>query len=224
MLSVLIKGDEAPQGVRMGPFVVSPSNQWLGRIPRGMSSNGLIAITNTSAQPLKITGADSEGEAFTYELQTIEEGKRYALNFSSSVKLPAGTHRQAIKLSTESEETPVIELKLEAIVSPAVTLSPASLTFENVAVSDPEMEISLVSKFLWVRLARGTGLEVTSMTSDLPFVKVKIEPMDGKGRQVLLRVGFSEKPPKGTHTGKIKLTTNNPDVKEAEVPITITAK
>ncbi|MGH9846223.1 MAG: hypothetical protein ACREEM_46575 [Blastocatellia bacterium] len=222
MLSVMIKGDEAPPGTQIGPFVVSPSNQWQARIPRGMSTNGLIAITNASAQPVRITKAESDGDAFTYELQTIEEGKRYALSFTSSAKLPAGAHRQMMKLATDSKETPVIELNLEAVVSPAVTISPASLTFESVPVSDPEMEISLVSKFLWVRLGRGTGLEVTSMTSDLPFVKVKVESTNGV--QVLLRVGFSEKPPKGTHAGKIKLTINNPDVKEAEIPVTVTAR
>jgi hypothetical protein len=187
-----------------------------------MSTNGLIAITNTAAQPLKITRAESSGEAFTYALQTIEEGKRYTLALTSSPKLPAGSHRQSVMLHTESKDTPLIELKLEAVVSPAVTVSPASLVFDNVPVSDPEMEISLVSKFLWVRLGRGAGLEVTSMTSDLPFVKIKVE--SATPEQVLLRVGFGEKMPKGTHTGKIKLGTNNPDVKETEVPITVTAK
>jgi hypothetical protein len=103
-----------------------------------------------------------------------------------------------------------------------VTLHPASLTFENVPVSDPEVEISLISKFLWVRAGRGGGLEIKSITSDLPFVKAKIEGIDGSS--ITLRVGFSEKPPKGTHTGKIKIETNNPDVKTLEATITVNAK
>jgi hypothetical protein len=223
MMSLVVRGDETPQGRQIGPFVVGPSNQWTTRVPRGMSANGLIAITNTSAQSVRITNADLNGEAFAATLQTLEEGKRYSVSFTSLTNLPVGSHKQIIKLATDSKETPALELQLEAVVFPAVVVNPASLTFESVPVSDPEMEISLVSKFLWVRLGRGAGLEVKSITSDLPFVKVKIENSEAGGQSVLLRVGFGEKPAKGTHTGKIKIVTNNSDVKEVEVPITVVA-
>src|SRR5262249_33898048 len=223
MLSMVVTSGESPQGRQIGPFVVGPSDQWSSRIPRGMSTNGLIAISNSTAQPIKISKAESSGDAFSYTLQTLEDGKRYSLSFTSSPTLPAGIHRQVVKLATDSKEMPVLELVLEANVFPALTVSPASLNFESVRLSDPELEISLVSKFLWVRLGRGAGLEVKSMTSDLPFFKVKIESADDNGQSVVLRVGFGEKPPKGTHTGKIKIVTNNPDVKETEIPITVTA-
>jgi len=117
---------------------------------------------------------------------------------------------------------PELELRLEVVVTPAVTINPASLTFDNVPVSTTESEISLVSKFLWVRAGRGAGLEIQSVTSDLPFIKVKTETKDGGA--IILRVGFSEKPPLGTHTGKVKIETNNPDAKTIEVPITVHAK
>jgi hypothetical protein len=138
--------------------------------------------------------------------------------------LTIGGHVQTVKLATDSKETPEIELRLEAIVIPAVTVSPSSLVFESVPVSDPEMEISLVSKFLWIRLGRGGGLEIKSISSDLPFVKVKEEVMDGNASSITLRVGFSEKPPKGTHRGVIRIETNNADVKTLEVPILVNAQ
>ena len=219
MMSMVITSGDAPQGRQIGPFVVGPSDQWSSRIPRGLSTNGLIAISNSSAQPIKISKAESNGDAFTYTLQTLEEGKRYALNFTSSTKLPVGSHRQTIKLTTDSKEMPALELALEAVVFPAVSISPATLTFESIPAADPEVEIPMVSKFLWVRLGRGAGLEVTSTTSDLPFIKVKVESADGQA--VVLRVGFNARPPKGVHTGKIKIMTNNSDLKETEVPITI---
>ncbi len=81
-----------------------------------------------------------------------------------------------------------------------------------------------MSKFLWVRVGRGAGLEIKSITSDLPFVKVKTETADAGGSSITLRVGFSERPPKGTHAGKIVIETNNPGVKALEVPITVTAQ
>jgi hypothetical protein len=39
-----------------------------------------------------------------------------------------------------------------------------------------------------------------------------------------LHVGFSEKPPVGGHTGKIRIESNNPDVKTHEAWVTAHAK
>jgi hypothetical protein len=224
MMNAVVTGDETPQGRRIGPFIVGPTNQWSGRAPQGSSVSGLITITNAAGQPIKITKLDPNGSAFNVSLQTLEEGKRYSVSFSSSTTLPVGSHKQVVRLTTDSKEAPGLELQLEAVVYPAVSVSPASLTFENLRVSDPEMEISLVSKFLWVRSGRGAELEVKSVASDLPFVKVKTETEPGAGGSIILRVGFSEKPPKGTHTGKIRIETNNADAKVLEVPITVNAQ
>ncbi len=224
MMSAVIASDETPQGTRVGPFLVGPTNQWSGRAPRGLSVNGLITVTNTTQKPIKITKLDPNGAAFDAQLQTLEEGKRYSVSFTSSMALSLGSHTQTVKLTTDSQETPALELRLEVVVVSPITVSPASLVFENVPVSNPEMEISLVSKFLWVRLARGAGLEIKSVTSDLPFIKVKTEMGDPNGGSIALRVGFSEKPPPGTHTGKLKIETNNADMKTLEVPITVNAR
>jgi len=224
MMNAVVASDETPQGRQVGPFIVGPTNQWSGRTPHGSSVNGLITVTNTTQQPVRITRLDPNGAAFSVTLQTLEEGKRYSVSFVSSTTLPIGIHQQTVKLTTDSKETPGLELQLEAVVVSPVTVNPTSLVFENVPVSNPEMEISLVSKFLWVRMGRGAGLEIKSVTSDLPFIKVKTEMGDPNGSSITLRVGFSEKPPKGTHTGKIKIETNNADVKVLEVPITVNAQ
>ncbi|MFN0088331.1 MAG: hypothetical protein ACKVX9_23270 [Blastocatellia bacterium] len=224
MLNMVIVGEEAPKGRQVGPFFVGPTDQWLGRSPLGMSSTGLISVTSAGAEPIRITNLDAGGRAFSVALQTLEEGRRYGVSFISSAELPLGAHRQTVKLTTDSKQHPVLELLLEVTVQPSVTFSPASIVFESVPVSDPELEISLVSKFLWVRLGRGMGLEITSVTSDLPFVKVKQESNDGSGQQIVMRVGFSEKPPKGTHSGILKIQTNNPMMKAFEIPITVKAQ
>ncbi|MEP7342271.1 MAG: hypothetical protein ABI977_31370 [Acidobacteriota bacterium] len=223
-LSMIVLSDLTPKGKIVGPFIVGPSNQWSARVPHGMSLNGLIAVTNTTEQPIKVTKMIPGGEAFKVEMQTLEEGKRYSLNFISMANLPLGSNKQSVKLLTESKEMPELTIQLEAIVFPAVSVSPNNLVFENVLVSDPESDLTYLSKFLWVTLGRGEGLQVTSMTSDLPFLKIKVESNEPSGRSVILRVGFKEKPAVGTHTGKIRVETNNSDVKFVELPITVTAK
>jgi len=223
-LSMIVLSDMTPKGKVVGPFLVGPSNQWSARVPRGLSINGLVAVTNNTEQPIKITRLVPGGDAFKVEMQTLEEGKRYSLNFVSKADLPLGSNKQAVRLLTDSKEMPELTVELEAIVFPAVSVTPNNLVFENVPVSDPDSDVTYVSKFLWVTLGRGDGLQITSLTSDLPFVKIKVESNEPTGRSVILRVGFKEKPPVGTHAGKIRVETNNSDVKFLEVPITVTAK
>ena len=60
--------------------------------------------------------------------------------------------------------------------------------------------------------------------TDLPFLKVKVESSEGNNQSFLLRVTFNEKPTVGTHTGKIKVETNNKDVPLVEIPVIVVAK
>lgn len=221
---MIVLSDMTPKGKMVGQFIIGPTDQWSSRVPHGMTSSGLITVTNNTEQPIKITRLIPGGEAFKVDMQTLEEGKRYSINFNSSESLPVGSHKQNVKLTTDSKETPELTIQLEAIIFPAVTVNPTNLIFDNVMVSDPESDVTYLSKFVWLRLGRGDGLDMKSMTSDLPFIKIKVESIDQNGRSVVLRVGFSEKPPVGTHSGKLKLETNNSDVKMIELPITVIAK
>lgn len=224
VINFIVPNDMTPQGKIVGPFIVGPTNQWSARSPRGLSANGLITVYNNTAEPIKITQMTPGGEAFSVKLQTLEEGKRYALEVLSSPTLPTGNHTQTVRLATDSKQMPELTVDLQVIIAPAVTVNPANLVFENVPVSDPEADVTYLSKFVWVKLGRGNGLEVKSITSSLPFLKINNESTDPTGQTIVLRVGFSGKPTVGTHTGKIKIETNNPDVKEVEVPIKIVAK
>jgi hypothetical protein len=92
-----------------------------------MSTNGLISIRITIPQPVKITKMIPGGEAFKVKLQTLEEGKRYSLEFLSSTERSARqpcTNRSSSWL-TESKETPELTVELEILVVPAVSVNPA---------------------------------------------------------------------------------------------------
>ncbi len=215
--------DMTPKGKIVGPFLVGPNNQWSANTAQGFSVNGLITITNNTEQPIKITKLTSNAESFTAKLQTLEEGKRYSLEVVSAAGLPVGNHIQNVKLATDSKEMPELGIDLQVVVFPAVTVNPNNLVFDRVAVSQPDADVTYLSKFVWLKMGRGDGLEVKSMTSDLPFIKAKIESSNGNGQTTVLRIGFSEKPPVGTHKGKLRIETNNATVKEIEIPITVTA-
>ncbi|MFN0111654.1 MAG: hypothetical protein ACKVZH_22560 [Blastocatellia bacterium] len=223
MLGMIVLSDMTPNGKIVGPFLVGPNNQWSTHTAFGFGVNGLVTVTNNSPQPIKVKEAIPGGEAFTVKLNTLEEGKRYSLEIVSSIKLPVGNHAQTVKLMTDSKEMPELPIDLQVSVFPAVTINPTNLSFDKLAVSDPEYDVTYLSKFVWLKLGRGDGLEIKSISSDLPFIKAKVENVNGNGQSVVLRVGFGAKPPVGTHKGKLKIETNNQYVKEIEVPITVTA-
>ena len=128
-----------------------------------------------------------------------------------------------MKLTTDSKETPELSFDLDLRVVSPVSANPAKVAFENVPVSLPDYDVSTLSKFTWITVTRSEGLELKNITSDLSFIKVKIESAEPNKQTYLLRVGFSEKPAPGKHQGVIKIETNHKDAPLIEVPVSITA-
>jgi hypothetical protein len=220
-MKLVVITNQTPDGFKAGSFLVGPTNGWVGRAPLGMTTGGLLTVTNLSAQPFKLRIGDAGGTAFRADLKTLEEGKRYSLNFSSSSALPVGVHRQIVRLLTDDPQTPTIEATLEVRVVPAVDASPARLIFEKISLAELGEAAPTINKFIFVRAARGSGLEVRSATCDLPYITLKVDRTEADGRSVILRVGFAAKPPKGVQVGRIRIVTNNPDRKEIETEIEV---
>ncbi|MBI3423006.1 MAG: hypothetical protein HY011_08700 [Acidobacteria bacterium] len=224
MSMVIVVPDGLPNGKRIGSIVVSPVDRWSAQAPTGFPVSGLFSLYQDSPQPLKITKLEAGGDTFNVTLNTLEEGKRFAVNFVGKEGLPLGVYHQTIKLTTDSKETPELAFDLDLRVVPPVNVNPGKLAFENIPVSLADYDISGLSKFTWVTVTRSGGLEIKNMTSDLPFLKVKVESVDNNKQTYLLRIGFSEKPPVGKHAGTIKIETNNKDIPLIEVPVTVSAQ
>ncbi len=216
--------DALPNGKRIGSIIVSPVDRWSTQVPVGFPVSGLFSIYQDNPQPLKITNVEAGGETFKVTLNTLEEGKRFAVNFVGKDGLPLGVYRQTIKLTTDSKETPELSFDLDLRVVPPVSVNPGKLAFDNVPVSLPDYDISGLSKFTWVTVTRSGGLELTNLTSDLAFIKVKVESVDNLKQTYLLRVGFNAKPAAGKYKGVIKIETNNKEIPLVEVPITVNAQ
>jgi hypothetical protein len=214
----------APAGKRIGSFIISPVDRLSMEVPVGLTTGGIFSIYNDSPQPVKITKLEPGGEAFAVTLNALEEGKRYAVNFTASTKLPLGLHHQTVKLLTDSQDTPELKLELDLRVAAPVKVNPTKITFENIPFSLPDYDFSTLSRFAWVTITRGEGLEIKSLTSDLPFIKAKVESVTGNGRTFLLRIGFSDKPAKGRHHGVLKIETNNKDLPVVELALMIEAQ
>jgi hypothetical protein len=204
---------------RVGPFLVSPSPRWSASIPRGNSVEAVFDIYNHGEPPVRITKATPGGEAFSVKLDTIQEGKRYMLTAKSAASLPMGRHAQVVKLATDSNESPELGLELELFVISPVSVSPETISFGTLPLSQGEYNVSTLTRFVWIRQPRGAALEIKGVSSTLPFVQVQVEP-EVAGRSFMLKVGLErEKLARGEHRGKIKVQTNNPDAPVLEIQV-----
>ncbi len=219
-----ISSEEAPKGTAIGSLFLNPSDRWHQTIPLNLPATGAFTIFNNAAQPLQIKHHRVSNEAFKVEVTTLEAGKRYQLNLSVKEGLPLGLHKAVLIIETDSTETPKLEIPLSLQVVSPVTVNPAKLMMDNVFVSQADYDVTTYAKFTWVRFARGEGLELKSLTSDLPYLAIKVESVEGNKQVYMLRVTFKDRPPVGTHQGKIKIETSHKDVPLLEIPVTVIAK
>lgn len=223
ILNMVVKApDAAVTGTKAGSFIIGPTTSWSARAPKGTPATGVLTLTNISGKPVKITGLSTAGRAVSSSFNMLEEGKRYAVNLASSSELTVGTHRDTLIIRTDDKETPELKVPIEITVIPAVMTSPSNLEFDLTSLKGEEGELKGINKFLWLRLARGNGIEVTSIKCDLPFIQAKINSKDG--HSIVLRVGFSARPPAGNYFGTLQVVTNIDSAGTIEVPIKVIAK
>lgn len=225
----IVVPEAQPKGTAVGPFVIGPSTRIdpltirTMRIYQGTTADGIFSITNTGAQPARITKLIPGGDAFNVALQTLEEGKRYTVTFATRPDLPLGSSKQTVKLLTDNPQAPELALDIEVNNAPAVIARPNALSFADLPVSDASTTLESMSKTFWVQLGHPGHLKLGAIHSDLPFLKVKVESRSPNGQMYLLRVVFTQKPAKGNHEGKLKIETSNPHTKVVEVPVKISA-
>jgi hypothetical protein len=221
---MVISGEEPPKGTAIGSLFISPANHWHATIPLNLPAAGTLTVFNNGAQPLQLKQTRVSNEAFQLTVTTLEAGKRYQFNLSVKEGLPVGLHKAVLTIETDSTETPKLEIPLNLTVVAPITVNPAKLMMDNVYVSQADYDVTTYAKFTWVRFERGEGLELKSLTSDLPFLVAKVESVEGNKQTYLLRVTFKDRPTVGTHTGKLRIETNHKDVPLLEVPVTVVAK
>jgi hypothetical protein len=211
------------EGQHVGPFIISPTDRWTGRLSQGVSSSAVFVIHNDGPQPRHLTGVVTEG-LFTAKLETVEEGKRWMVTASSSARLKPGAYADTIRVTTDSREFPELRMQLEATVEPAVVALPSSLDFGVLPISNPDYDVSRAGKFIFIRQAHGGGLEIRKVSSTLPFVKTEVQD-DVKGQSYRMLITFDrDKLTAGEHSGKIILELNNPETPRVEISVKLKAQ
>jgi len=207
----------SPKGESVGPFVISPSRTISSSAVQGASVD-LVAnvFSQTSAKIIKVT---SEGAAFKVDFYSVPDGMRGLLKAVSAPNLEPGIHTQTAKLTTDSAEVPEITVTFELQVGISLTLTPTSLVFDRVIIPSGEA-VPAQAKFVWLRRSGGPAVKIKKIEPTLPFMRADLQG-EGDGRTYVIRVLFSGAPPKGTHTGKIIVSTDSPSQPTVETNLKV---
>lgn len=207
----------SPKGESVGPFVISPGRTIAGSAVQGASVD---LVGNVFSQTTaKITKVTSEGSDFKVDYYAVPDGMRGLLKAVSAPNLEPGIHTQTAKLTTDSAEVPEITVTFELQVGISLTLTPATLTFDRV-ITPAGDAVPGQSKFVFLRRSGGPAVKITKIETTLPFMRADLEG-DNDGRTYVIRVRFSGAPPKGTHTGKIIVSTDSPSQPTVETNLRV---
>jgi hypothetical protein len=209
-------GSNAPK--KLGPFRVSSDGKWVTAVVRGRSNLGTLSIVNESNTPAHVTGVVAGGDNFKVTLRTVEDGKTYQLSIVTNPELKAGHYLQTAKLATDAKDALEIPIELEATVYPFVVATPTAIHLGNLPLSADIARYIVPS--IYVQKVQGGGLEVKSVQSDLPFVKLETKDLvAGQRVMIQLTLDRTKAPGPGPFKGKIHIETNDQEVPSLDVTI-----
>ena len=210
-------------GKRVGSLSISPHDRWMTTTVRGISSTTTLYIFSHETRPVNIKAVVPGGDKFSVRSQPIQAGKRYEMVLATNPALAPGVHKQTLKVLTDSKETPELLVEMEVTVYGSVFVTPSSLTLPAITAEVDPATISLPP--IYVRKIRSEGLQIKSVLSTLPFLRLKTtSEAEGLTYKIEISINKAAFPAKGEFKGSIRIETNDPDSPVIEVPIHGTMK
>ena len=176
-------------------------------------------------QPLALKLKESTpSKFFDIQLETVEEGKRYRLTATTQPPLVEGSLNESAVLITGLEQMPEYPVRVWGIAQGPVMVSPKVL-YVMTGQDKP------TTKTLRVISRRETPLKITSIKADVDSIQAEVSPepaeapdkRTGGVSTTLIQVklpAISELPDNDV---MLRITLDDPDVKELTVPIRKTA-
>ncbi len=206
------------QGEVWVPVAVTPSYVYFSLVAgRSQTSTRSLKIKNNTEKPLEIREVEATPEALATELKTITPGKEFELVVSIAGELPSKSNQGMLKLKTNWEDTPSIDVKVYAHVQNPIVATPTHLILpagplktavkRYVTIRSNEKEPLKVEPPAFDGLDQADAIKLT-MTETLKGKMFRIE--------VLFPAGFQL--PKGK-SAVLNVATSHPDFSEFKLPI-----
>jgi hypothetical protein len=203
------------------PVELVPMGAFFVAARRGQAKRASMEIINHEGGPLRIEQIEHSREAFTSELETLEEGRRYRLTIQMHPYGPGGRQRTTIVVRTSSPTTPVLRITAYTFRRERVYTFPDVLDVGVLRLRDIDAQPHLLRRTahtLMVYRPGRAGFQVTART-DLPMLDLASERGPAGDRYRITVTLRRDQLRTGPISGSIIIETNDPDFAEVRVPV-----
>jgi hypothetical protein len=208
----------AGYGKVAGAFSISPNDRWITSAITGTTAATKFYLYNQEKDPVRIKQVEAGGSSFKVTLTPIEDGKRYEVSVSTEPTLKPGQYSQTTRIVTDHATKPDVILHLDVTVFAKVFATPNSIILPSLPINGDLASINL--PMIYVRKIREAGLQLKSVNSTLPFIKLEVKT-EVEGQFYTLRITFdkSKITEAGSYKGEIEVDTNDAEVPVIKIPV-----
>jgi hypothetical protein len=208
------------KGVVKPALEVLPSRAVFLSVFKGESIEQNVTIINNEERPFVITRLEPRGQHFLAELRAVNPGKVYELVVKVPQETPPGRYRETLDVHTDQPWRSPIKIAVNVIVKTELYFFPDSVDFGTVSLADLARTPSLIESITQTVLVkkRQGDFEIKSVTSDLPFFRIRQGPA---GRSGTFRIDVSldrDKLRPGKMQGSLRVRTDDTEFPELVVP------
>lgn len=185
-----------------------------------------VRIINHEEQPLVIQRVEAP-KRFDVSLKELRAGREYELLLKVKPGSEPGRTTEPVYLYTSNPEHQRLDLNANLFVKADFYAFPEDVAFGSVRVSEIDARPHLADLLTQrtVVTNRGGPVELRSVTSELPFLRIAREPETGASQQFLLKVELDRAKLKpGEYRGLIVVATNDPKHQEISIPVSATVE
>ncbi|GEM_PF-383321 len=208
----------AGYGKMSGAFSVSPNDRWTTSAITGSAPATKLYLFNNERNLVRIKQVEAGGSSFKVTVTPIEDGKRYEVSISTDPALKPGQYSQKARIITDHPTKPDVILHLDVTVFAKVFATPNSVNLQQLSLNSDLANINL--PLIYIRKVREAGLQVKSVNSTLPFIKIEVKT-EVEGQFYTLRITFdkSKISEAGNFKGEIEVATNDAEVPVIKIPV-----
>lgn len=185
---------------------VQPAQITMPRVPTGSQPSTDVLVTGGDGTPFKVTAVESTSDDLAAVVESLEEGKSYRVNIALKKPL-TGAFNATVVVRTDHPRRPTIEIPVNFIAAREVVVAPREINFDKPGDS-------AVSRFVLVRNADGTPVELDGVDAPNSSVQVNTEPFGSNG----IRIQMSNLVPNRDINGRVlRIHPRGADV--IEIPI-----
>jgi len=204
------------------PIIIDPPTQRLGfpKLRRGETPSREMNLTATGGQALEVTGTKTRKGLFDVQVRNNENGndKHSVLQITVKKDIPVGRQSDNIRLTTNIEEMPYIDVDMAAWVVNLIEVQPASLSYRY--KKDFKRRIVLTP------FVKDLEYKITKVETDLPEIQAQVDKNPGGGVSKVLLTGSPipktdtrARGAKGHIKGTLTIHTNLEEQPIIEVPL-----